>query len=521
MPFSFEPYRSPFTNSIADTILRRGDIAAQAAARSGAIWGGAVQGVGQAVSGAIQQATDPRAQLEREQLAQVQRTKQFTGIVNGIVANLTQQNPDGSRTLDRAKLQQQFAAANVPPELQATVFKSLDDVDSSIAKFQTAKTDHLADLAHSVLQAGGTPDALAYGIALAKANGLVTDDQVTPIVQAAANGADLKPILTQIRGLSEKYKDVAKPVVVPEGGSLVSPATGEVITKGTPKPPTAAELAFQLSDPDPAVRDRAKKAIEALHPPPKRTDAEMALDAYAKSLGLQKAEDLSDAQRQDYAKRQATITSNQAFEQHKRERQYDIANPIPEKKKSQDALEQEYRTVLARGLSSRSGGLGLEDAKVQQANHLLALMDQSFDPKTGVYNIPKVQYEELALGLARLVSPGGTVGEGMKNDLVQATAEGDLLKVATYLTGHPFNGSTQDVFKMLRESIERQGKVALDNREGEMRYLRGLAPTDLEEGRRLALEANSLNPLRQSRMAVNEKGEKRLFVSTDGGKTWK
>lgn len=74
---------------------------------------------------------------------------------------------------------------------------------------------------------------------------------------------------------------------------------------------------------------------------------------------------------------------------------------------------------------------------------------------------------------------------------------------------------------MLRDSIERQGKVALENREGEMRYLRGLAPTDLEESRRTALEANSLNPLRQSRIAVNDKGERRLFVSTDGGKTWK
>lgn len=188
----------------------------------------------------------------------------------------------------------------------------------------------------------------------------------------------------------------------------------------------------------------------------------------------------------------------------------------------QNKLEQEYRTVLARGLSSRSGGLGLEDAKVQQANHLLALMDQSYDPKTDSYNIPRVQQTELAMGLAKLVAPGGVVGVQMEKEINQRTAKGDLAGALTYLLGTPFNGTTQDLVKMYRDSIIRQGEVAQENREGEMRYLRGLAPTNLAEERRKALETTSLNPLRQSRIIRNTTtGERRLQISTDGGVTWK
>lgn len=187
----------------------------------------------------------------------------------------------------------------------------------------------------------------------------------------------------------------------------------------------------------------------------------------------------------------------------------------------QDKLEQQYRTVLARGLSSRSGGLGLEDSKVQQANHLIALMDQNYDTRTGEYTIPAVLQSELALGLARLTSPGGQVGEGMMHEMNQRTAKGDLAGVYTYLTGTPVTGNTQAVFKMFKDSIERQGQVAEQNREGEMRYLRGLAPTELEESRRQSLEANSLNPLRRSRVIQNQQtGERKIQTSIDSGKTW-
>jgi hypothetical protein len=75
---------------------------------------------------------------------------------------------------------------------------------------------------------------------------------------------------------------------------------------------------------------------------------------------------------------------------------------------------------------------------------------------------------------------------------------------------------------MFRDSIQRQGQTAVENRQAAIKYLQGLAPTELDPSRREALEANTLVPLRQSRLVQNPKtGEKALEVSIDGGKTWK
>lgn len=168
----------------------------------------------------------------------------------------------------------------------------------------------------------------------------------------------------------------------------------------------------------------------------------------------------------------------------------------PTNPKRQQALEQQYRGVLGRVLSSRSGGLGLEDQKVNQAIHLNALMDQNKDPKTGEYNIPKAQFAELASGLATLVSPNGRPTDSMREEIETKTAKGDFNGVLTYLTGTPFNGSTQAMYKMLRDSIERQGSVAEANREGYFNAIRAQAPTDLEDSRRQKLEESlKLNSL--------------------------
>jgi hypothetical protein len=171
-------------------------------------------------------------------------------------------------------------------------------------------------------------------------------------------------------------------------------------------------------------------------------------------------------------------------------------------------------------MSSRSGGIGLEDAKVQQANHLLSLFEQTYNPKTGGYDIPRVQMNELAMGLAKLTAGSSPAGEGLMREFQQRTAKGDVAGALTWLTGQPVAANTDALTKFMKESIERQGKTAETNREGEMAYLRNLAPTELEEDRRKKLEAVSLNPLRQIKVLTNEKGERRQVVSTDGGQTW-
>lgn len=163
--------------------------------------------------------------------------------------------------------------------------------------------------------------------------------------------------------------------------------------------------------------------------------------------------------------------------------------------KNQQKLEQEYRAVREKELSSRSGGLGLQDAKVNQAVHLRALIDQykQDDGKGNVtYNIPTSQYHELAIGLANLVSPGGQTSDTDRQAINAHTAAGDFNGAIQYITGVPQNGNTQEMTKNIIDSIDRQGSVAEEERETYLKRMTEMAPTDLDPKRRDAITGSGL-----------------------------
>lgn len=160
--------------------------------------------------------------------------------------------------------------------------------------------------------------------------------------------------------------------------------------------------------------------------------------------------------------------------------------------KNQDKLEQQYRSILSKELSNRSGGLGLQDAKVNQAIHLKSLATQYKDT-SGNYNVPKAQYAELVMGLANLLSPTGATSEGDRARLMSDTAKGDIKGAIQYITGTPQTGNTQAIIKNLVDSIDRQGTVAEDLRNQAVGFLQGLAPTELDQNRKDALEKNTLS----------------------------
>lgn len=198
----------------------------------------------------------------------------------------------------------------------------------------------------------------------------------------------------------------------------------------------------------------------------------------------------------------------------------------------QDKLEGEYRTSLEKVINSRSGGLGLQDAKVNQAVHLRQMANSYYDPESGQFNIPPAQYMELVLGLATLLSPTGTPAESTIQELKTNTAKGDFAGALTYLTGTPQTGSTQDVLRNLIDSIDRQGQVSEKLRDKYMDGIRKLAPSRLEPSRREMMEkinlANSFSEVERPDKqgdgakpltATNKKtGEK--IISMDGGQTW-
>lgn len=555
--FRYDKYSSPYIGQISELLRAPGDAYARAAEvggnaqanaalARGQAFGGAAQQIGQAIGAIPQQIQQAKAQqqvseIRGMQLADAQQQQQGRASVDRLMSGdqlaagaegpRQQSYLDADGLFDIKALTQALASGghgSRAPEL----LKGAEQINESITKHRALEQQAAQQMTLTV------GDLAAGALKLSMLTGTPLQAAMDFVVQPALASKIIKPedyakIKEQIGALAPEQQQAAlttfmdaasklAPTKTHAEGSTETDRYGRLIASGPAKPKNSAELAFDLSSPDPEIRARAKTAIDALHPAARRTDTELALDAFAKSIGKQKAEELTDADRQAYEQRKAKNASDLAFGQHQRERAYDNANPAPEKPISQSKAEQEYRTVLARGLSSRSGGLGLEDSKVQQANHLLALLDQTYDPKTDTYNIPKVLQGELSAGLARLVAPGGQVGIGMLHEFEQRTAKGDLAGAMTYITGTPFPTATQDIAKMLKDSILRQGQVALENREGEMRYLRGLAPTDLDEKRRTALEATSLNPLRQSRIIRNtQTGERKIQVSIDGGQSWK
>lgn len=155
--------------------------------------------------------------------------------------------------------------------------------------------------------------------------------------------------------------------------------------------------------------------------------------------------------------------------------------------KVQQGLEKDFKNTLLKEFSTRSGTYGLNDAKVSQGNKLAVLFNQAYDPKTGNYNIAKSQYGELAVGLANLISGGTGASDTQIADLKQDTAKGDWNKIYTYITGQPSNASSQDVFRLLASSVDREVNQALIDRGIDEKKLIGLAPTDLDPKRRDAL----------------------------------
>ncbi len=160
--------------------------------------------------------------------------------------------------------------------------------------------------------------------------------------------------------------------------------------------------------------------------------------------------------------------------------------------KVQQKLEQQYRQVLTKENSARSGSIGIENAKVNQANHLNSLVTQYYDPKTGNYNVPQSQYSELVLGLASLVANNGNTSEGERASIQAKTLAGDVNGLAQYLSGSPKNGNTQEIIKNLVDSIDRQAETAIRNRESALDTLRSQVPTDLEPSRVAALNKSTI-----------------------------
>src|SRR4029077_14008767 len=104
-------------STIAELMLEKGRAQAQGALGSGQAWSGALSNIGQSIGGAIQQATDPRRQLEQQQLTDLK----------AMDTAFTQ--PGGRDAILNA----------LPGHIRPTVMKQFQEADTSAATMQEAQ----------------------------------------------------------------------------------------------------------------------------------------------------------------------------------------------------------------------------------------------------------------------------------------------------------------------------------------------------------------------------------------------
>lgn len=201
-PFHYGVNVNPYVGSIADLLRAPGEIQARAAEQKGQAWAGAVQGVGNAVSGAIQQANDPRRKTEALQAQLIQgqvndRSDLSRGehavdammagdqLPAGAAGPRQQSYLDANGLFDVPKLNQSLAQSGIG-HLAPELLKGAESINESILKHQTLEQQ--TNVAHAVILG----DMAEGAIKLAKI-GMPLDGAIDFVSQPALATKRIKP----------------------------------------------------------------------------------------------------------------------------------------------------------------------------------------------------------------------------------------------------------------------------------------------------------------------------------------
>jgi hypothetical protein len=288
MPFTFTPYTSPLTGSIAQTLQQQGAIeaqrayatgnaAAQAAVQSGNAWAGAIQGIGQtigalpgqiqALKGSEQQQAIRDQQLQEGtlKLADARRTEQTAQLVDQYKARVAElannpafHNEDG--TLNAEGLAGQLstlpggAAGPTRPVDREALNKVLSPINADITaardaklKWDETKTNALARIAGSAYTLGSKDGNYApyaqLGLATALKSGLITQDDANAVLVPMVEHPETVPALLQ----SIAARSTVAPIKLTEGEKLVSPVLPGHVLAENPKPMTPEQVALDAA----------------------------------------------------------------------------------------------------------------------------------------------------------------------------------------------------------------------------------------------------------------------------------
>lgn len=285
-PYEYAPIQSPFVGSIADTMQRPAQALAAAEIAKGNAWAQAAQGTGQAVSGAIQQATDPRRQLEQQQVDENKRMLAYRTTATKIAQSLV--GPNGEQPTPEIA-SAAMTRMGVPIQNQQDILKSLES-GANHQKEAFADVGHIAYQAMKGLPPTASDEDRAHAasaaLGAAEAAGFITREQTTQVTGMLGRGANPMGMALGVMGQSPSKRfdniiqDETKPLIVP-GAPRPGATPSTVMVGGRPiatgaqpgpapmTPEQVAQDAATLGTPQetPTAANSAR-TVELTHPKP-------------------------------------------------------------------------------------------------------------------------------------------------------------------------------------------------------------------------------------------------------------
>lgn len=122
----------------------------------------------------------------------------------------------------------------------------------------------------------------------------------------------------------------------------------------------------------------------------------------------------------------------------------------------------ELTNSIADAKATNATPLGQQANRLDAIIHGRQILQGAYDQASGEYKVPPAMYKELVMNLARAVSGSGQLSEKTQEELSSPTLYGNLAGAFQKITGMPVTGNTQDVLKMYRDQLDRQGAVSQD-----------------------------------------------------------
>lgn len=303
MPFQYSPYHNAYAGTIADlmahgsdaraaaiqqggtaqaqAVQSSGEATARAQELGGQAWGRAIGNIGQQVQSTIQQATDPRRQMEAAQVEDWKRNQAARPVLAAAIKQFT--DPQTGKT-DYEKVGSALSSAGLPDLANSWLKMAASNAEAldTLHGHATAKVKQTIATAGDLAFRATSLNDFVSGIGLLTAAGGIDDEKTAAAIlqQADAAGPDgWKALQAKFLPLSPAYQkqqaELEKPVKVGDGEKVVIPSTGVVVAKGDEKPPTEIQVAGKAAAGDPTAQ--ATMAIMKPGPPPKGFESKSVL----------------------------------------------------------------------------------------------------------------------------------------------------------------------------------------------------------------------------------------------------